>query len=497
MFQREIKQRSDILRKLIDECLSKYAAGFYFSTRQEVLELDYFSDYTEMDDYKFSSPSPTYALVVYDKKANKLKCRAGGITLKMLSEMVLSRYMKDEAPYIGDIWAGDEIQQLDTMKEYVKNILKSHSRVRSVERHQYYAGYIAEKQLARKKEEDTRDLSFIGHVNCFGIEQDVPYSSLYSFDDEDFSASFSEKAQKCAVINCYMLDVPLSLENHKKIPIASWHPSLYPKIVLTRVSSIAPKEDENWFYLSTPICVKDGFYFSPAAQTVDNAILSAQERHYFIAWHLANEEVDHIQLIPAGEPICAKTIPLQKDAAPKKNTCFDDSPEMAEPLQAIPQKMSPHRQERAQTPFSDDSSFPQTISVEDAFPQWRADAVPQISALPPDWAQTKALYAENITLAQMELLKSDIRLLCPKQREHGIAIANQKIEYDCSLQTLSFKHEETHAHPQKVTSPIHGGVIIMDGEQAKGICFPNLVRKNFSVAVHKTDNKVVYAAIYI
>ena len=152
-YQLEVRERTDILRKLVDELLQKYASGFYFSTDREILQTDYFLNEPKFHKHQcnFLNESPHYGLVVYDEMEHKLKCRAGGITLKMLSEMVLCRYMEEEAPHIGDYWPGSEVEKLNTMQHYVKNIIKNRTRVRSVERNVAYLGYNCEKHLSRKK----------------------------------------------------------------------------------------------------------------------------------------------------------------------------------------------------------------------------------------------------------------------------------------------------------------------------------------------------------
>lgn len=68
-----------------------------------------------------------------------------------------------------------------------------------------------------------------------------------------------------------MLDIPYSLDTYQRIPKNRWHPSLYPQISLVTLKTITQKKEDNWFYLSAPICTQWGFYFSPTSQTVEDA----------------------------------------------------------------------------------------------------------------------------------------------------------------------------------------------------------------------------------
>lgn len=99
-----------------------------------------------------------------------------------------------------------------------------------------------------------------------------------------------------------------------------------------------------------------------------------------------------------------------------------------------------------------------------------------------------------------------MRLVCPKQRKHGIAITNEKMYYDTDNQKLFLDSDENAkddrreiAFDQK-NAKTHGVGIIMDDGELKGVCFPNLVRKNFSIAIYKTptdkNHEILHTAIY-
>lgn len=458
LYQLEVRERTDILRKLVDELLQKYASGFYFSTDREILQTDYFLNEPKFHKHQcnFLNESPHYGLVVYDEMEHKLKCRAGGITLKMLSEMVLCRYMEEEAPHIGDYWPGNEVEKLNTMQHYVKNIIKNHTRVRSVERNVAYLGYNCEKHLSRKKPEDTKDFTANRFCNCFGEPKDSKYSSIYTMEDKDFSdhsnynncweqSDVSPAPHKIAVVNCYMLDIPYSLDTYQRIPKNRWHPSLYPQISLVTLKTITQKKEDNWFYLSAPICTQWGFYFSPTSQTVEDANIWTKNTYNFIAWHMEHGEVDHIQLIPFDGPAPEISLKAPSHSFKERNTWFDNSQEIVTASTIQQLQPTQHTLKRGQTPFSDACSLPEQEDIQALFSQWNPNALPQICKLPPDWKEKIFVYNGNCSFSQMEFVQSNMRLVCPKQRKHGIAITNEKMYYDTDNQKLFLDSDESAA----------------------------------------------------
>lgn len=447
MFQMEVKERRMAFTNLVLACLQEYASGFYLLVLEDDEDVLLYNNhsritgcgvapYSRYDFYHFSQKRakglPHRALVVVTGKGT-LYCRAGGLSLTMLTEIVLLRYLQSYGELLEDPWMHlAPRQQMENAKELVKSIAKDNRIIRQLPRRQdkCYLGYVAHRLYEPKPDGYIDQVLF----NCFGETKLQPGRYAYTYED------LTEGAE----LNLYMLNNPCDLKNYQPLPREKWPPVLLPQLELKGLRNIQPRENNGWYALSACLRIGGQLHITSGEKFETDTCLPAEKGRYFVLWHQQEEVTDHVQFLRIPESQQAKV------------SVFSISSSLGANIDTVETQKKSAISSRSSTAFSYEDlvwNLSQTFEVDGA-----------VRCLVPPHQD-----------ASIQVAVTSYRLFCPRgEVEHTLGLFGEKCEEFDGLPPDTTVGKEC-----------HGIQAVYRGKTLVGVRFPRMAKNDFRTGISR------------
>lgn len=336
MYKREKSKKDALLPHLVYRLLEMYAGGFeYFEDPQDTC----FAKCTAKEQQKArrkymlecqGDPFPEKATcqrkALLIQEEGEIRCRAGGLSVTMLAEMVLvvyySRYVKiydEEIPTTRDQYQ----KELDNMRDYILRLIKKDQIIRCVPRAFEYFGYYKkgngpQKPLLFQMESDPltepdkeKLISLDGkevYLDCFGRKESPLYLSYQLMDNTWYIDSTAENADTNSGKKKNSRDIYLMLNrlyqqnNSGELILIEDHTEGWPQKLLAE-NPLFPDESisqnaEGWSCFGKTLNLQQSgmVYIRPAYSASQNTGIPMQQGRYYLAWHQTKDGIDCIVL---------------------------------------------------------------------------------------------------------------------------------------------------------------------------------------------------------